>query len=117
MKIQTREFAKWVTVRSMASMAKRFGAERVLSLQEGRAVTEWRKLLAGALTASICLFGVTATADAAGKAKRPAHQQASRTEWDRKPADHPKLDRKLNDRSDRGGSGTSSMIVTFQPGM
>jgi serine protease AprX len=80
-------------------------------------VTECRKLLAGALTASICLFGVTATADAAGKAKRPAHQQASRTEWDRKPTDHPKLDRKLNDRSDRGGSGTSSMIVTFQPGM
>src|SRR5450830_1267373 len=102
MKIQTREFAKWVTVRSIASTAKRFGVERVLSLQEGRTVTEWRKLLAGALTASICLIGLTATVDAAGKAKRPDKSNVQRGEWDRKPTDHPKLDRKLNDRFERG---------------
>ena len=33
-----------------------------------------------------------------------------------KPGDHHKLDRKLNDRADRGGSGTSRVIVTLKPG-
>jgi serine protease AprX len=33
-----------------------------------------------------------------------------------KPGDHRKLDRKLNDRADRGGSGTSRVIVTLKPG-
>jgi serine protease AprX len=80
-------------------------------------VTDWRKLLAGGLTAAFCLFGLTAPVDAAGKARRPStsHQQR-RTEWDRKPTDHPKLDRKLNDRSDRGGVATSRVIVTLKPG-
>ena len=79
-------------------------------------MTEWRKLLAGALTASICLFGLTATVDAAGRAKRPAARQNVQREWDRKPTDHPKLDRKLNDRADVGGSGISRVILTLKPG-
>ena len=33
-----------------------------------------------------------------------------------RPGDHRKLDRKLNDRADRGGSGTSRVIVTLKPG-
>ena len=76
-------------------------------------MTEWRKLLAGTLTAFICLLGMTAQVDAA--AKQPA--KAPRVNaWDRKPTDHPKLDRKLNDRADKGGAGTSRVIVTLKPG-
>jgi serine protease AprX len=59
---------------------------------------------------------LTASADAAGKAKRPAKPTVKRTEWDRKSTDHPKLDRKLNDRADRGGLGSSRVIVTLVPG-
>jgi len=33
-----------------------------------------------------------------------------------KPGDHYKLDRKLNDRADRGGSNTSRVIITLKPG-
>jgi serine protease AprX len=81
-------------------------------------VTDWRKLTAGALTGVICLFGLAATADAAGhRAKRPAKSHVQRTQWDRKPTDNPKLDRKLNDRSERGGVGLSRVIVTFKPGV
>jgi serine protease AprX len=80
-------------------------------------VTEWRKLQAGALTALICLFGLTATVDAAGRAKRPAaNQSGQHGQWDHKPTDHPKMDRKLNDRADRGGLGTSRVIITWKPG-
>ena len=81
-------------------------------------MTDWRKLLAGGLTAAFCLFGLTAPVDASGhRAQRPsASHQQRRTEWDRKPTDHPKLDRKLNDRSDRGGVATSRVIVTLKPG-
>ncbi|HYT75754.1 MAG TPA: S8 family serine peptidase, partial [Vicinamibacterales bacterium] len=57
----------------------------------------WRKLTAAALIALACLLGVTATAAA-------------------KPGDYPKLDRKLNDRAAIGGSGTSRVIVTLNPG-
>jgi serine protease AprX len=81
-------------------------------------VTDWRKLLAGALTGAICLFGLTATVDASGqRSHRPDTSRVKRTEWDRKPTDNPKLDRKLNDRSDRGGVGLSRVIVTMKPGV
>ena len=76
-------------------------------------MTEWRKILAGTLTASICLFGLTAQVDAAGK---PAGKTERINDWSRKSTDHPKLDRKLNDRSDKGGSGVSRVIVTLKPG-
>ena len=77
-------------------------------------MTEWRKNLAGTLTAFICLFGLTATVDAAAK-PRPAKTERVNA-WDRKPTDHPKLDRKLNDRADKGGLGMSRVIVTLKPG-
>ncbi|HEX9368253.1 MAG TPA: hypothetical protein VF921_16605, partial [Vicinamibacterales bacterium] len=66
-------------------------------------MTEWRKLLAGALVGTICLFGLTA--DVAAKPRNNQHQ-----------GDHAKLDRKLNDRSNVGGSGISRAIVVLQPG-
>jgi serine protease AprX len=65
-------------------------------------VTDWRKLTAGALAGAFCLFGLTA--DVAAK---PRNARAG---------DHPKLDRKLNDRANLGGSGTSRAIVVLQPG-
>jgi serine protease AprX len=65
-------------------------------------VTSWRNNLAAALMASACLFGFTA--DAAAK-PQPARQ-----------GDHPKLDRKLNDRAARGGFATSRAIVVLKPG-
>jgi serine protease AprX len=54
--------------------------------------------MAGAAATLVCLLGFTATAAA-------------------KPGDHPKLDRKLNDRAAIGGSGTSRVIVTLKPGV
>ena len=57
----------------------------------------WRKFLAGTALTLACLLGATASAAA-------------------KPGDHPKLDRKLNDRAAKGGSGTSRVIVTLKPG-
>jgi serine protease AprX len=60
-------------------------------------VTDWRKLTAGAAIALTCLLGVAASAAA-------------------KPGDHHKLDRTLNDRANRGGSGTSRVIVMLNPG-
>ena len=78
-------------------------------------MTDWRKLTAGALTGAICLFGLAATADAAGAT--PREVDVKRTQWDRRPTDNPKLDRKLNDRSERGGVGLSRVIVTFKPGV
>jgi serine protease AprX len=77
-------------------------------------VTQWRKILAGAVTAAVCLIGLPAMADAAGKAKHPVHKP--KVNWGSKPTDHPKLDRKLNDRADLGGSGTSRVIVIHTPG-
>ena len=84
-------------------------------------MTSWRKLTAGALTAAICLFSLTGTADAAAStgvkkaAVRPP-AKPKHTEWDQKKTDHPKLDRKLNDRADLGGSGTSRAIVMWKAG-
>jgi serine protease AprX len=93
-------------------------------------VTNWRKQLAGTLTASICL-GLTATVAAApANGKRQADGRQHRLErassfdgqqapdYDRrKPTDDPKLDRTLNDRADKGGVATSRVIVTLKPGM
>jgi serine protease AprX len=82
----------------------------------------WRKVLAGALTGAICLFGLTATADAAGStgtrkvAVKAPHAAKKATDWGKKPTDHPKLDRKTNDRADLGGSGISRVIVEYKPG-
>src|SRR3954466_9100681 len=56
-----------------------------------------RKFLAGTALTLVCLLGATAVAAA-------------------KPGDHPKLDRTLNDRSAKGGSSTSRVIVTVKPG-
>jgi serine protease AprX len=77
-------------------------------------VTEFRKLVAGTLTAFVCLLGLTGTV-AAGP-KPAGSDQVKHGEWDRKSTDHAKLDRKLNDRSDLGGSGTSRVIITLKPG-
>jgi serine protease AprX len=86
-------------------------------------VTIWRKLTAGALTGAICLFGLTATADAAASTTtkkkvvvKAPHAPKQPKAWGAKPTDHPKLDRKLNDRADFGGSGNSSVIVEYKPG-
>jgi serine protease AprX len=92
-------------------------------------VTKWRKQLAGTLAASICLFGLAATV-AAADGKRPQegrqHRLDRSSSFDgqqtpeyngRKPTDHPKLDKKLNERADRGGVGTSRVIVTLKPGL
>jgi serine protease AprX len=69
--------------------------------------------MAVALAGVICLFGLTATVDA--KPRRLAKTERVKT-WNRKPSDHRKLDRKLNDRADRGGAGVSRVIVTLKPG-
>ena len=60
-------------------------------------MTHWRKLVAGAAATLICLLGAAAPAAA-------------------KPGDHYKLDRKLNDRAAKGGSGTSRVIIQLKPG-
>ncbi len=65
-------------------------------------MTDWRKLTAGALAGAFCLFGITANV-----AAKPRNARAG---------DHPKLDRKLNDRAQLGGSGTSRAIVVLKPG-
>jgi len=85
-------------------------------------VTEWRKLLAGGLTAAICLFGLTGTVDAAGGNRSGPRAQPSNVEGQdgpdydgRKPTDHPKLDKKLNERADRG-AGITRAIVVRKPG-
>jgi len=58
----------------------------------------WRKFLAGTAVTLICLLGASASALA-------------------KPGDHPKLDRKLNDRALKGGVSTSRVIVMLNPGL
>jgi serine protease AprX len=81
-------------------------------------VTSWRKLTAGTLTVAFCLFGLSAAADAGARtAKRPQGVPKKVVDWGRKPTDHPKLDRKLNDRAHLGGSGNSRVIVVHAPGV
>jgi subtilisin family serine protease len=87
-------------------------------------VRKSRSIVAGALTAAVCVFGLTATADAAGKgrAKRAQNPRFTVSGLEtpaylgRKPSDHPKLDRKLNDRADIGGIGRTRAIVVLKAG-
>jgi hypothetical protein len=71
-----------------------------------------RQHTAGALTAGICLFGLTARVNAAAGnqaktvAKAP-HAPKPLVNWGPKPTDHPKLDRKLNNRAEKGASADS----------
>jgi serine protease AprX len=90
----------------------------------GNLVSEWRKNLAGTLTVAVCVFGLAATVDAAGKGKanRRPDPKSIVTGQDapaydgRKPTDHPKLDKKLNERADSGTNGRTRVIVTFKSG-
>src|SRR5207248_6604447 len=58
-----------------------------------------------------------ATADAAATTTtkkavvKAPHAPKKPVDWGHKPTDHPKLDRKLNDRAELGGSGISRVIV------
>jgi serine protease AprX len=83
-----------------------------VTVEEGSKVTELRKLLTGALIAAFCVFGATAPADAAAKAGK----SPKINDWSRKPGDHAKLDRKLNDRSGQNGAAISRAIVTLKAG-
>ena len=65
-------------------------------------MNSWRKHLTAALAGAVCLFGLSA--DVAAK---PRNARAG---------DHPKLDRKLNDRAAKGGSAISRTIVVLKPG-
>src|SRR5687767_1571512 len=90
--------------------------------QKDSKVISCRQLTAGALTAAICLFGLTASVNAAAEnqtknvAKAP-HAPKPVVNWGAKPTDHPKLDRKLNDRAEKGGSGNSRVIVIYKAGV
>jgi len=71
--------------------------------------------------ASVCLFGLTGTSEAAASSTKKkttttkVHPSKPKVhDWDRKPGDHPKLDKKLNDRSKV--SGTSRVIVEYVKG-
>jgi serine protease AprX len=83
-----------------------------------------RKFVAAALAAAFCLFGLVSSADAAGKgrARRAKNPRFTVTGFDapaylgRRPSDHPKLDRKLNERADRGDTARSRAIVVMKPG-
>jgi serine protease AprX len=86
-------------------------------------VIEWRKTVAGGLATAVCVFGLTASADAAsGARKKRLDPKSVVTGQDapaydgRRPGDHPKLDRKLNERADIGGTGRTRAIVVLKPG-
>jgi serine protease AprX len=84
-----------------------------------------RTWTAGALTTLLCLFGLTASVAAApgsGSHHRRIDPKSVVTGLDapayagRKPGDHPKLDRTLNDRANFGGVNTSRVIIMLTPG-
>jgi serine protease AprX len=84
-------------------------------------VIEWRKTLAGGLAIAVCVLGLTVSADAAGARKRHDRKsdvtgQDAPAYGTRKPGDHSKLDRKLNERSRTGGLGRSRAIIVLKPG-
>jgi serine protease AprX len=87
-------------------------------------VSESRKFMAGALVTALCVIGLTATADAAGKGKAGRNPDPRSNVSDqgapaypgRKPSDHPKLDKKLNERANLGGTGLTRAIVVLKPG-
>ena len=83
---------------------------------------QWRKTLAGGLTVAVCVLGLTVAADAASKGRPKRHDRRSVVTGQdapayegRKPGDHPKLDRKLNDRARTGGVGRSRAIIVLKP--
>src|SRR4051794_36114069 len=73
---------------------------------KGSFVQESRKFVSGVLAAAVCIFGLTATADAAGNPRYAG----------RRTSDHQKLDKKLNERADIGGVGRTRAIVVLKPG-
>jgi serine protease AprX len=82
-----------------------------------------RKSSAGALVALLCLLGFSATAAAApGDHHRRVDPKSVVTGQDapsysgRKPTDHPKLDKKLNERAAKDGANRSRVIVVLKPG-
>lgn len=83
-----------------------------------------RKFMAGALVTALCVFGLTATADAAGKgrARRARDPRSVVTGQDapayvgRTSSDHPKLDKKLNERANGNGNLLTRAIVVLKPG-
>ena len=83
---------------------------------------EWRKTIAGALAAAVCVWGLAVPADAATKGRKHLDPKSVVTGQDtpsydgRKPGDHPKLDKKLNERAAIGGLGRSRAIVVLKPG-
>ena len=87
-------------------------------------MSESRKFIAGALAAAACLFGLTAPVDASGRdragrspdRKAIVNGQGSPVYAGRKPSDHPKLDRKLNERAEQGGGHRSRAIVVLKAG-
>jgi serine protease AprX len=87
-------------------------------------VSDSRKFMAGALITAVCVFGLTAPAAAAGKgnAGRKPDPRSVVTDQNapaypgRKPSDHPKLDKKLNERANLGGTGLTRAIVVLKPG-
>jgi serine protease AprX len=87
-------------------------------------VSSSRRFLARALVAATCIFGLAATADAGGPggARRNPDPKSIVTGQDapaydgRKPTDHPKLDKKLNERAAAGSNGLSRVIVVLKPG-
>jgi serine protease AprX len=85
-------------------------------------VNGFRRFSSAALIAAIGVCGAAASADAAGHAGRGRDRKSVVTGQDapaydgRRPTDHPKLDRKLNERADIGGTGRSRAIVVLKPG-
>src|SRR5262249_52251259 len=113
--------------RQAASQKKRSGAERrgFRALIQKERIVMIRKWTAGALSTLLCLFGLTASAAAASGTTGPNRHVDPKSvvtgldapEYDgRKPGDHPKLDRQLNDRADFGGANTSRVVIVLQPG-
>src|SRR5437867_8865914 len=102
--------SRWTEAERVTGRTRPCGDE--LRSHTGPLVSKWRKPLAGALTALVCLFGLTATVAASGASgkHRRIDPRSIVTGQDgpaydgRKPTDHPKLDRKLNERADKGGS-------------
>ena len=81
---------------------------------------DFRKTLAGGLTAALCVLGLTIPADAAtngrGGRRGPDYNgQGAPVYHGRKTGDHPKLDGQLNDRA-RSGLGRTRAIVVLKPG-
>jgi serine protease AprX len=82
-----------------------------------------RQFIAGALVTAACVFVAgTAAAGGSGNATRNPDPHSIVTGQDppqypgRQASDNPKLDKKLNDRANVGGTGRSRVIVVLKPG-